>query len=157
MENKIFMGFLVVSLLFVAACSQQAPSTGEDIVGGGTQLEVPAPGEEDVDEMVVSDGEPTDEEELSSETVIINMIARQWEFEPREIRVKQGDTIDLRIQSIDIAHGIMIPEFGVNLRFNAGQNVRAEFVADKKGEFLFYCSVPCGRGHSGMIGQIIVE
>ena len=34
---------------------------------------------------------------------------------------------------------------------------RAEFIADKKGEFEMFCSVYCGQGHGQMKGKLIVK
>jgi cytochrome c oxidase subunit 2 len=35
--------------------------------------------------------------------------------------------------------------------------VTAEFVASKKGTFSYRCSIPCGHGHGGMEGTLIVQ
>ena len=86
-----------------------------------------------------------------------NVIAKQWEFVPNPIVVNEGDTVILNIKSIDVAHGIAIPTFGVSERLNPGKEIIVEFIADKKGTFTFFCNVQCGSGHSSMRGQLIVE
>ncbi len=86
-----------------------------------------------------------------------DVIARQWEFEPSQIRVSEGDTVTLHITSEDVTHGISIPEFGINENLAPGQTITVTFTADKKGVFPFVCSVYCGSGHGGMTGEIIVE
>lgn len=85
------------------------------------------------------------------------MTARQWEFTPSTIRVNEGDNVKLTINSIDVAHGFGLPDFGVNERLEPGKTVTVEFTADKKGTFAFACTVFCGTGHSGMRGTLIVE
>lgn len=85
------------------------------------------------------------------------MTAKQFEFVPNTITVNQGDTVKLTITSIDVTHGFNLPDFGINERLNPGKPVTVEFVADKKGTFTFACSVPCGSGHSGMSGRLVVE
>jgi len=35
--------------------------------------------------------------------------------------------------------------------------VEFEFVADKVGEFNFFCNVYCGEGHSEMGGKLVVR
>lgn len=82
-----------------------------------------------------------------------------WEFSPSEIRVRQGQLVKLLITvpENDVAHGFALPDFGVNQKLEPGITTTIEFVADKKGEFNFRCSVPCGSGHSGMKGKVIVE
>ena len=86
-----------------------------------------------------------------------DMTARQWEFIPGTITVNEGDTVILHVTSIDVAHGIGIPDFGVSEQLQSGQTVDIEFVADRKGTFLFSCTVFCGSGHSGMRGTLIVQ
>ena len=90
-------------------------------------------------------------------SVEIEVIAKNWEFEPSTIKVKEGAKVKLTVKSIDIAHGIAIPDFGVSQRFEAGETVTVEFTADKKGAFSFFCNVYCGSGHRSMKGTLIVE
>ncbi len=86
-----------------------------------------------------------------------NLIAKQWEFEPREIIVNEGDKVKINIKSIDVSHGIAIPEFEINQKINKGEEVSIEFIADKKGEFTFSCNVFCGSGHRDMNGKLIIK
>ena len=85
------------------------------------------------------------------------MTARKWKFEPNEIIVNEGDKVRLTVTSIDIAHGIVIPDYGINEYLSPGQTVNIEFTADKKGTFPFACNVSCGVGHSGMGGKLVVN
>ncbi len=89
--------------------------------------------------------------------VEIEMEASQFRFDPPEIRVKLGDRVRLKIKSVDVAHGISIPAFGVSEVLPPGETKTIEFVANKRGTFDFLCSVYCGIGHSGMRGRLIVE
>lgn len=90
-------------------------------------------------------------------TVEIDVVAEQFKFSPNPIRVKYGDRVVLNITSNDVTHGFALPDFNINEVLNPGQTVRVEFIANKKGRFGFYCSVPCGAGHVGMRGNVIVE
>ena len=106
------------------------------------------------------DNEPDQiEEELIQTTNIkeFDMTAKQWEFIPNTIEVKEGDTVILNIKSIDVSHGFAISNFGINEFLSPGNEVKVEFIADEKGTFSFFCSVSCGTGHSGMRGKIIVN
>lgn len=87
----------------------------------------------------------------------IKVTAKKWSFEPAEIKVKDGDSVKLEINSTDVDHGIALPAFNVNSVLKAGTTTTLEFVADKKGSFPFFCSVFCGSGHGGMRGTLIVE
>ena len=86
-----------------------------------------------------------------------SMIAKKWQFDPSTINVKQGDKVRLKIKSIDVTHGFSLLDFNVNENLEPEKEVIVEFIADKKGEFSFFCSVFCGEGHSGMKGKLIVE
>lgn len=83
--------------------------------------------------------------------------AKQFSFEPDVITVNKGDTVKLKITSIDVTHGFAINEFGIREILYPGKTVNVEFVADKTGTFAFYCSISCGTGHSGMRGQLAVK
>ncbi len=115
------------------------------------------------EELGISNSENSEEnqilEELTQTTNIkeFNMVASQWKFSPDTIRVNKGDNVILNVESVDVAHGIAIPDYGIDEYLSPGQTVKIEFVADRKGTFLFSCSVSCGVGHLGMSGKLIVE
>lgn len=90
-------------------------------------------------------------------TKSFTITASQWAFSPNTITVKQGDTVRLRVNSIDVAHGLLIQGYNINKTINPGETVQIEFVADKKGTFTFLCSVQCGAGHPDMRGKLVVE
>jgi cytochrome c oxidase subunit 2 len=128
----LIVGLLVI--LFVSGCIQQPVGrTNTTPADNGTE---PPP---------------------TGEVKEFEMTAKQFDFQPSTITVKQGDTVKLRITSNDVAHGFAINEFGINERIEPEQTVNIKFVADKKGTFRFYCSVFCGNGHGTMEGQLIVE
>ena len=93
----------------------------------------------------------------TSGVVEIDMIAKRWDFNPSTMTVNEGDKVKLNIKSIDVTHGFRIFEFGVSERLTPGKTTTVEFIADKKGEYTFFCTVPCGKGHNGMRGKLIVE
>lgn len=88
---------------------------------------------------------------------VIRIIAKQWEWQPREIRVRKGERIALEITNADVPHGISIPEFNVNKTLAPGRTERVEFTATKVGRFDFACSVFCGQGHRDMRGTLVVD
>ncbi len=102
---------------------------------------------QDIDSQTVPTGEIKE----------FSIIAKQWKFDPATITVNQGDKVRLSITSIDVAHGIAIPDYRINEYLTPGQTVNIEFTADRKGTFIFSCSVSCGVGHTGMRGKLIVN
>lgn len=89
--------------------------------------------------------------------VQVDMTSEQWEFKPATLRVKQGDTVILRIKSLDVVHGFGLPEFGADQPTPPGQETTIRFVADKPGTYSFFCTVFCGTGHPDHKGTLIVE
>ena len=94
---------------------------------------------------------------LTGEFKEFDIEAKNWEFTPNTIEVNLGDRVDLHLQSIEGTHGFKLPEFRVAERLPQGKDIHTSFIADKKGEFSFSCSVPCGSGHGGMRGKLIVK
>ncbi len=103
------------------------------------------------------DTQNKDTGELTGELREFSVTARQWEFIPDPIEVNKGDTVKLKIMSVDVAHGFALPAFGISERLEPGKEVVVQFVADKTGEFDFFCNVPCGAGHSTMGGKLVVR
>jgi cytochrome c oxidase subunit II len=128
MERKFF---LFLFLIFVIGCSNESVTN-----------EVFFLGSESVEKIVISND--------------INVIAKQWEFEPSIIEVNRGN-VKLSIESVDVSHGISIPDFGVSEFLVPGKTTNIEFVADKTGEFTFFCNVQCGHGHGEMRGKLVVN
>lgn len=80
-----------------------------------------------------------------------NIKAFRFGYTPDEIVVNKGDKIKISIDNTDTLHGMRIPELGIS-----GNNV-VEFVADKSGEFIWYCNNMCGTGHGSMSGKLVVQ
>lgn len=85
------------------------------------------------------------------------IVAKQYTFEPNTITVNKGDRVRLHVKSVDVTHGISIPDFGVNaiIRIEAPKTI--EFVASKAGIYGMFCSEYCGAGHPNMKGFIVVQ
>jgi cytochrome c oxidase subunit II len=105
---------------------------------------------------------------------VIQMTAKNFEFDPSVIHVKVGEKIQLKITSADRTHGIHINPFpdgrkpntppGLSftygddcLKLKEGLRETLEFTAQAAGTYTFSCCKKCGSGHGRMKGQIIVE
>ena len=97
---------------------------------------------------------PTPED---TNAVAINVTARQWNYTPSEIRVKEGQTVILHLKSVDVPHGFVIEEYRVNAFLPPGETVDVKFTANQAGEFQYFCNVFCGTGHPNHKGKLIVE
>lgn len=89
----------------------------------------------------------------------INIVAERFTFVPSVVKLKYGETVELRLRSLDTNHGFGIPEAGVNVIVpkRGGGEARILFRANERGEFPFVCSKACGAGHTMMRGRIVVE
>lgn len=152
--RKIML-LLVLSIFLISACAQKPSERPEDLVGQGSPVEAQVPaGDKDVEEaIVVPETAPTSEPSIKE----FKMTAKKFQFEPSTIEVNKGDRIRLLVTSVDVPHGIAIPEYGINERLDPGKEVTIEFTADKEGTFTAFCSVFCGSGHSNMKGKIVVR
>lgn len=88
---------------------------------------------------------------VAAEAKEFNVKAFRFGYTPSEIIVNKGDKVKMVIENTDTLHGVRIPELGIS-----GNDI-VEFVAEKQGEFTWYCNVMCGSGHMQMKGKLIVR
>jgi plastocyanin len=142
MRKKLIAMLMAAFMVFgLAACGQTDEKEEETVKETTATTETPA--EETTSEKIEPTGNVVE--------VTVNMT--NFEFDKKEIKAKAGDTIKLTVVNQTGAHGLAIDEFGQDVK--GGETV--EFVADKKGEFEYYCSLMCGTGHDSMIGKLIIE
>src|SRR3989338_845862 len=80
----------------------------------------------------------------------INIIAKEFSFSPRNIRLSLNKKVRFRITSDDVTHGFSLPELGIDQVIEPGKETVIDFQPTKKGTFTLLCSVACGVGHTGM-------
>jgi len=86
-------------------------------------------------------------------TVDITVQAKNFLFEPADIPLRVGDTVNLTLNNTNGVHGLAIPDLGVNVK----NGETATFVVDKPGKYDFVCSIQCGTGHDNMTGTLTVS
>ncbi|RMF56227.1 hypothetical protein D6745_00005, partial [Candidatus Woesearchaeota archaeon] len=91
-------------------------------------------------------------QESAGETVSFNIEAEKYLFSPRTITVKEGDRVKLHLKSKDIEHTFELEEYNISEIIPADDEITVDFVADKKGEFVFR-----SKTHKAMKGKLIVE
>ena len=91
----------------------------------------------------------------------ILVVARTVEaggFSPARIVVRRGQKVRLRILADDVTHGFQLLHFGADAgAIKTGTTRVVEFIADRAGEFPFYCSVRCSPLHMALMGTLVVE
>jgi heme/copper-type cytochrome/quinol oxidase subunit 2 len=99
--------------------------------------------------------------------------ARQYAFDPPVLRVNYGDTLRIKLVSLDVTHGFFLEGYDIDAKVNAQRKTfmfrhpsegedwtEVEdflFVADRRGKFRYRCSQTCGSMHPFMQGELIVE
>jgi heme/copper-type cytochrome/quinol oxidase subunit 2 len=87
----------------------------------------------------------------------IEVIAKDYEFIPDTIRVKEGTLVTLKLKSIQGTHGFNLGAFGIDETLDENVMKVVEFYAGVKGTYGIRCSHFCGIGHLGMTGKLIIE
>ena len=85
------------------------------------------------------------------------IVAKDFQYSPARIEVRQDDLVKLTVRSDDIAHSFTIDEYRISKRVPAGGSTTFEFQADRPGTFGFYCGLTGEPGHKMMHGELVVR
>lgn len=80
----------------------------------------------------------------------IVITVKRFSYDPGEITLKKGQPVVLVLKSEDVAHGLRLRDFKINIKVKAGGTAEAQFTPDKTGDFIGHCSVFCGSGHGSL-------
>lgn len=84
------------------------------------------------------------------------VVAKTWVFEPRELEIPVGSTVDIFVTSPDLQHGFKITDTNINMQIVPGQVSKLTFTFDEVGEYPYLCHEYCGSGHATMFGVVKV-
>ena len=87
---------------------------------------------------------------------VITVTAKRFEFTPSTIELDEDELVTLRLESLDVTHGLYLDGYGIRLKARPGLVDKATFRADKTGRFSFRCAETCGEFHPYMIGYLSV-
>ncbi len=76
-------------------------------------------------------------------------------YSVKELTVKKGDKVVVYVNTTSGTHDFNVDEFNVKSETPAGKITKIEFIADKAGEFVYYCSKP-GHRQNGHLGTLNV-
>ncbi len=97
---------------------------------------------------------------------VIDVSASMSGFDQKEIHVRVGEAVTIRLTSLDNSHHTdgggkhqwAVDELGVNVIAQPESSNYVTFKPEKAGAYTFYCDICCGgRANPTMNGQIIVE
>jgi len=87
----------------------------------------------------------------------VYLVAQMWTFDPEEIEIPAGSTVDFYLNSKDVVHGFHINKKGVNMMAVPGTINKITATFQEEGTYRFVCNEFCGTGHQNMMGKIIVK
>lgn len=85
------------------------------------------------------------------------MSAKQYEFDPAVITVKQGTHVRFVITATARDHGFELQAYDINQHLKKAVPTMLELVADKVVAFPFERSEFCALGHGRIKGKLVVE
>jgi cytochrome c oxidase subunit II len=88
---------------------------------------------------------------------VIAITAKRFEFSPKEITVKQGETVNLQLTSEDVTHGFFQKPLGIDEVIVPGKTTEVVITPKAAGRYTTICDHFCGAGHGGMKMTIVVE
>src|SRR3989338_3952285 len=146
---------LAGTLLFITACSSKTPaqpgaSTGTDSSSAAASESVVGQSSSSSSSLAAavqameksSTGTAMEKKEPPKAQVrVVTVTADTWSFTPKEIRVKKGEKVTLKLMGKAGVHGFMAPELGLNPTIEPGQTVQVNLPTDNAGTFNFFCSV----------------
>lgn len=97
---------------------------------------------------------------------VIDVAATMEGFDAKEVHVKMGEPVTIRLTSLDNAyhtdgggkHQWAVDELGVSVVAPPNGSKYVTFTPDKPGEYTFYCGICCGdRFNPVMRGKLIVQ
>ncbi len=86
----------------------------------------------------------------------IRVEAGKSAFSPAVLRANPGDRVTIELVAADVAHGLTIDGYPVDLHAEPGQTARVSFIAGRSGSFKIRCSIACGNLHPFMTGKFVV-
>jgi cytochrome c oxidase subunit 2 len=93
----------------------------------------------------------------AGEPRVVDIAARRFEFTPREIVLKRGEKVTLRLRSGDVTHGFYQKALGIDATIEPGGTTEVTLTPEKAGRYQTICDHFCGAGHGGMSMTIVVE
>ncbi len=85
------------------------------------------------------------------------MTAYAFGYEPMNMEIPVGSTVEFEVTSPDVVHGFSIVGTNVNLMVVPGEVSHIRHTFDKPGEYLIICNEYCGIGHEYMKTTIVVK
>ena len=87
---------------------------------------------------------------------VVEITAKRFEFTPKEITLKKGETVTLRVHSEDVTHGFFSKKLGIDADIVPGKALDLTVTPAEAGSFNVICNHFCGAGHANMKMKVVV-
>lgn len=84
----------------------------------------------------------------------VHYVAKMWEFEPADVTIPAGATVDVYISTKDVTHGVVMLGTNLNLMVVPGVVNYARLKVDRPRDYELICHEYCGTGHDRMAGHL---
>ena len=88
---------------------------------------------------------------------VVVITAKRFEFTPKEITLRKGETVKIQLKSEDVTHGFFLRPLGIDTEIPAGQTAEVTVTPHEVGRYRAICDHFCGAGHGGMKVTVVVE
>lgn len=86
----------------------------------------------------------------------LHYVARMWEFDPEDVMVPVGSTVDIYVSTRDVTHGLILLGTNLNLMAVPGVVNYARVKFDQPRTHQLLCHEFCGTGHERMAANLRV-
>jgi cytochrome c oxidase subunit II len=93
----------------------------------------------------------------AEEPKVLAITAKRFEFSPKEITLKAGETVKLQLTTEDVTHGFFAKPLGIDEVIEPGKTTEVVVTPKVAGRYTTICDHFCGAGHGGMKMTIVVE
>ena len=93
----------------------------------------------------------------AQEPRVVEIVAKRFEFVPKQVTLKKGETVTFRLKSEDVTHGFFSRKLKLEGEAVAGKTTDVTITPDAAGTYTVICDHFCGAGHGNMKMQIVVE
>ena len=88
---------------------------------------------------------------------VIPITAKRFEYSPKEVHLKKGETVTLVLVSQDVTHGMLCRGLKIDSDIPPGNPTRLTVTPQKEGDYTAICNHFCGSGHGNMKMKFVVE
>ncbi|BDG09510.1 cupredoxin domain-containing protein [Anaeromyxobacter paludicola] len=93
----------------------------------------------------------------AADPVTVTIVAKRFEFTPKEVRLKAGQPVRIVLRSEDVTHGFFQRELGIDAEATKETPAEITLTPAKPGRYVTICDHFCGSGHGNMKMTFVVE